>query len=572
MLGDILYAVLTMPFRIPMAWWHQSWRKRSTEPQQESVSSSIPLGETTDPHASSTTSVDRHLQIDYFSSKTASKPTASSLAKTRSVAPQKPPKPLQAPRPARNPTSARPPRGSFRAQRPTASRLKSTDRTINQAKVGSLQAKAVQQHDLSKANPSHEIWNPPPSSYADSEEEDPPRPSTNSTDEVNPASLADTTVIPMSESHVDEWRKYPPFPSAYPPTPIISNIRPMPAGDSSGTGVQMPFPSIPEDLQPQDFRESLLQSRRSPDPSLHESLSDGEAAPGIPNIRVSRDSDAEMGSVTYSSGDEDAFNVTLETPRPQRAESRSPTPNENHDHVSDAESSTSSLPSRSTTLNTADCGSSLRTRTTSGSSSSSSLSNSSSAAGSKRPFPVVKTASVPSKVHDDDNGSQRGQSTIRARGSRQRHQPSAYMLKMSQQQVINSMKFAQSSGDESEVPVDQTGIDTTSVGASELLPPRGAKRRRVMVAPKGAIRPPRPPSHVAGAKTDGDAKVQKTRSLDGPPEHGMASPSSSLRPPARGRRSNSSQSSQSVPKAADNSRSAAAGPRQTRSRTAAQLK
>ncbi|KAJ7571798.1 hypothetical protein C8J56DRAFT_753836, partial [Mycena floridula] len=176
--------------------------------------------------------------------------------------------------------------------------------------------------------PSPEIWHPPASSYED---------------ESN------------MEQEENEWRQYPPFPSAYPATPISSTSRVLApeAMNSRLTLSSVHYPAIPEEQgfpmslspAPEPLRPSSVSSLSdsSTDTRVHvEDSADGDGS----SMAVDEDGSRESTSEMSDEDEEDEFNVTLRTPMQIRTISAG---------------LASPISSRSTTLTTNDDGSSLRT-------------------------------------------------------------------------------------------------------------------------------------------------------------------------------------------------------------------
>ncbi|KAI0068741.1 hypothetical protein BV25DRAFT_1817654 [Artomyces pyxidatus] len=253
----------------------------------------------------------------------------------------------------------------------------------------------------------HQIWYPPPSSYAAAQDED-IRP--------DPVVSSITSSMSMPEPHiptiganngaVDEWRLYPPFPSAYPPTPL----RP-------SAGISMPEPIHPtqfgiipehvgsaeldasdrrrdvETLQSkgneQDFGRSLLLPREPFNPGSDGSLSDDIHMYGVREETRYIVSDDDADEQDDYETEEDDFDVTLRTPYKLRSSGAVPMDRAQSNMsivtVATVASSATSAPSETTGLSTVDHASTLRTRTTSPSASS--RSDSSNVTGQKRPLP-----------------------------------------------------------------------------------------------------------------------------------------------------------------------------------------
>ncbi|KAI0652887.1 hypothetical protein C8Q70DRAFT_691719 [Cubamyces menziesii] len=239
------------------------------------------------------------------------------------------------------------------------------------------------------STPAHEIWYPPASAFAD---------------ELNPHSGLPTPPIEhqAAASIADEWRQYPPFPSAYPPTPMSTSShlssggptlaapRPVRPSDAHFTGIPEESDSDDDASPPsrQGFRRSLLLPREPQNPGSAGGMSDEIQMKGVPQTRSPQpptpvtttvDDSHNLSEMivdeddTYMDEEENDFNVTLRTPHPRKH-------NEAEGMLSDDEmitpppsaiAFTMSLDSqvshfsRSTALSTTDNGSSLRTRTTS---------------------------------------------------------------------------------------------------------------------------------------------------------------------------------------------------------------
>jgi len=216
----------------------------------------------------------------------------------------------------------------------------------------------------------HQIWYPPSASYPD-----------NGID----AAEVDRTLRPLvsvrvreqvtvlAEQQTDEWRQYPPFPSAYPPTPIATTARLVPT--SLGLSPSL-YPPILEEMNQQNFHRSPLPPRVPLNPSRAGDLGDYHNHSGIPTFLTS-DADDSISTDGYGNEDEDDFNATLKTPLQLNGSIRSrvrprlfvsPPP------IS-AVSSNLSVPSRSSALTTMDNGSPFRTDAWSDSSHSSTVFN-----------------------------------------------------------------------------------------------------------------------------------------------------------------------------------------------------
>ncbi|KAG2155064.1 uncharacterized protein EDB93DRAFT_1131016 [Suillus bovinus] len=235
----------------------------------------------------------------------------------------------------------------------------------------------------------YEIWNPPPPAY---EEEYRRSRSSIGRSEIGNVSTPNLATPPptvvVSEPVDEDWRGYPPFPSAYPPTPLAASHS-LSGATSSGKDNLINSPSaqttvissIPENTtmdRSQDFDVSLQQAHEparlgSGSLQVHHNIDGFQSSGGAGSPDENEDA--------YMDEDEDDdFDVTLRTPyRPGPSSV-----------ASNASSSVASLPSA---LTTNDNASSLRTSSSSESTRSFHTSDSSHYAGQKRPYPTVTLTS-----------------------------------------------------------------------------------------------------------------------------------------------------------------------------------
>jgi hypothetical protein len=216
----------------------------------------------------------------------------------------------------------------------------------------------------------HQIWYPPRNSSSDD-------------DGFLQTALA-------QQQQLDEWREYPAFPSAYPPTPIAVTSRLVTTAISN-------FPPIEEDPPRQDFRQSLLPPREplNPSPALDSSDKMTTTFGNSPSINIMEDS---VSSDDYDE-DEDQFNITLRTPLPALGSLRSQIQPRRLVSIISA-SSAASVPSRASALTTSDNGSPLRTNDAASDSSLSSrpVVESASVIGKKRSYPRNDSQVVANRV------------------------------------------------------------------------------------------------------------------------------------------------------------------------------
>ena len=260
----------------------------------------------------------------------------------------------------------------------------------------------------------HEIWHPPPSSQEDIDEDRAEYP------ENVPLVVMPEPVIPAIA--VDDLSTYPPFPAAYPLTPVhppqISMpepVHPSQFGTIQGEGGVAVANNDQNDGAQQGFGRSLLPPREPLNPGSDGDLSDETKYPGVQiyETRYVTSSDGDEDMEDYET-EEDSFDVTFQTPKHRRILRAVPMGREvsNASIVTEA-TVASSVPSEMTGLTTDHRGSSLRTTTITASRSSSL--GSSGAAGVKRPFPNYKIGVRP-RIRVADHRSPRKPGPVRGTG------------------------------------------------------------------------------------------------------------------------------------------------------------
>ena len=267
--------------------------------------------------------------------------------------------------------------------------------------------------DASSQN--HRIWYPPPSWREDPDEDR----------ADNPLNVPPLVISEPPSMGNDDWRTYPPFPSAYPPTPVGPSQITMPEPvhpsqfgiiHEEGPGVTVPNNDQTDGAR-QGFGRSLLPPREPLNPGSDGDLSDESKNPGvqISETRYVTSSDSDEDMDDYET-EEDSFDVTFRTPRHQRILRAVPMGREvsNISIVTEA-TVASSAPSETTGLTTDHHGSSLRTATVTMSRSTSTATSSSSAAGMKRPLPHYKFGVRP-RIRVADNRSPRKVGPTRGTG------------------------------------------------------------------------------------------------------------------------------------------------------------
>lgn len=263
----------------------------------------------------------------------------------------------------------------------------------------------------------HQIWYPPPPAYE--EEYRRSRSSIGRPEMVNistPNLATPPPAVVVSEPADEDWRGYPPFPSAYPPTPLTASHS-LPGAAPSGQNIFINSPSaqitvispIPEDTlvdRSQDFDVSLQQAHEPASPGSSSCSSDANSSlqvhPSIDGFQSSGGVGSQDENEDAYMDDEDEFDVTLRTPYRSFPSSV----------ASNASSSVGSLPSA---LTTNDNASSLRTSSSSESTHSFHTSDSSHYAGQKRPYPTVTmTSRIAAVSAIPRNTTMRGKATTTA--------------------------------------------------------------------------------------------------------------------------------------------------------------
>ena len=236
------------------------------------------------------------------------------------------------------------------------------------------------------STPTPQVWHPPPSAYDDSPSSHPAG---------LPTPPAEDQHFYARTQHVDEWRQYEAFPSAYPTTP-----------PSRTSGLPPMYPSLHSTLdglpgnrsdQPGFYR-SLPSPRESHNPDSDGDLSDDHHEhPGV-------HTDDGMSVDEEYEEEEDDFNVTLRTPYPLSRIMNVSAMTATSEDESQADDSTG--------LSTIDYGSPLQTRTNS-EASTYDQSDASSTASRKRPLPPSLRATQTTRPVIRERSST--QDTIRAR-------------------------------------------------------------------------------------------------------------------------------------------------------------
>ncbi|KAJ7265481.1 hypothetical protein B0H12DRAFT_200261 [Mycena haematopus] len=256
MFGDIVFLMLTYPLHLMLSWWHKAFAHRDSTVEDEA-------------NGTLYTEVQQVLHSMSYQM------PVQAGARRRSSGP------IRADVPASDVTAS--------DQNVTPSLYVATESTVQPPRRVSA----------------HEIWHPPRSAYHDEEE-----------DYVDPGPSGlplESQEARRAREQTEEWRQYPPFPSAYPPTPLPAFSSQLPVHDASSFAPRQ-FSPIPEDPhQPvQDFGQSLLSPHELPNSGSASDSSNKYNALGIQNGPFN---EAAFQDDTMDEDDgEDDFNITLRTP------------------------------------------------------------------------------------------------------------------------------------------------------------------------------------------------------------------------------------------------------------------
>jgi len=497
-LGDFIFALSTYPLRIALQWWHQRFGRY-------------------DNHSGTDTDSD----TDSSNSLTPSDLPSSFIASTD--LPLEPPNregnPIQFPRKTgqsksdnRRPSASR--TGSRNALPDTGSQVIEGDsrKQTRRRGTGSTLEPDVEPNFLKphaggrrdgEGSSNHQIWYPPEGAYLDDDRD------------AQGAPAIQTSDLPQEppelQTHVDEWREYPPFPSAYPPTPIAMTSRLVPTSMAVPSSL---YPSIEEENVQQDFHKSLLPPREPLNPSPAGDLSDEYNTFGIPpfiasQLPIVNDADDSMSTDGYE--DEDDFNITLRTPlQPQGSFRSKPRP-----RLFVSPPSISSIASRSSALTTADNGSSLRTDQSSDSPLSAPKQSmaSLSVIGKKRSYPRSKPTSTKKRVrqieedrsYDDSLDFEPREPTYLSSKERLSGKPikETFEPLTTASDTAEDLADTASSSDADRDPQDPTVPEE--------------KRRRVVRSPPRVVHPSRPIRTRVARYASSPPQAQKGKLLEVPP-------------------------------------------------------
>ena len=402
-----MFALSTYPLHLALQWWHKHfdayYEPLQTEQDTQGGSSDVDTSEV--PTSFLGSSLGPRTELDVEQPETASiqpPPKVMSEIPQRQLSNGTGPHNLEPHIPnARNSqaSSSTNPKKESRRQRtlPSAQKGSKVVTSDSSSAANSADIVATKHRREGEASSRHQIWHPPRSSYIDDEDQVDLtlRPSDLSVPSKGYQGSQEETFIAHEQKEFDEWRQYSPFPSAYPPTPLVVTSR------LAATSVVRStiYPAIEEERSQQDFEKSLLPPREPLNPSPAGDSSDQSFTFGISPYNRARqatstdEADDSMSTDDYE--DEDGFNVTLRTPLQPFGSRRSQLLPR---RLASLASGASVVPSRLSTLTTADGDSSLRTPTSS-EPPSASESIPASVIGKKRSYPRTKPNNIKNRVN-----------------------------------------------------------------------------------------------------------------------------------------------------------------------------
>ena len=419
MVGDFVFALSTYPLHLALQWWHKRfgayYEPLETEQDTQGGSSDVDTSEVPTSFLGSSSGPRAELDVEQpetaplqLPPKVTSENSPRQLsngARLRNSGPRVPSTVLNPNPEASSSTNLK---KEIRRQRtlPPSQKDSKVATGVNSSVVNPPNVEPTG-HRRGEASFRHQIWHPPRSSYIE-DGEDQANLTLRPSDPTVPSRdlQAFQEAIAHEQKELDEWRQYPPFPSAYPPTPLVVTSR---LATTSIVRSSSIYPAIEEERSQQDFHESLLPPREPLNPSPAGDLSDQLFTFGISPYHLSHqatttdEADDSMSTDDYE--DEDEFNMTLRTPLQPLGSLRSQPLHRRLVSLA-SRSSAVSMPSRLSTLTTADDGFSLRTRTSSDSlSAEASKSNPVSVIGKKRSYPRTRTINIKNRVRQiEDRG------------------------------------------------------------------------------------------------------------------------------------------------------------------------
>ena len=407
MIGDFVFALATYPLQLALKWWHKRFGAHfePLETEHDTHGGSSDDVDTSEfPTSFLASSSGPHVELDseppeattvQFTQKSLSEASdADQRQLSNDPRSHNPGSRFPNTLPNRNPeaSSSTNPKKGTRHPAQKNSKVVAGD---NASVVNSITASRGHQGE-GEASFHHQIWYPPRSSYA-VDGEDRADLTLRPSDPSGPSKDPQEAITPHDQEQSDEWRQYPAFPSAYPPTPLVVTSRL--AGTSIARSSAI-YPPIEEERSQQGFQRSLLPPREPLNPSPAGDSSDRSFTFGISpynfayHATTTDEADDSMSTDDYE--DEDEFNMTLRTPLQPLGSLRSQTAPRRLASFPSG-SSAASVPSRLSTLTTADEGSSLGTHTSS-ESLSASKAIPASVIGKKRSYPRTKPSHIKNRV------------------------------------------------------------------------------------------------------------------------------------------------------------------------------
>ena len=407
-----MFALSTYPLHLAIQWWHKrfgSCYELQTDPDTQGGSSDVDTSEVPTSFLGSSSGPRTDLDVEHPETATIQLPPKitsetpqrrlSNGARSHNLGPRIPN--------ARNSeaSSSTNPKKETRRQRTLPSSQKGSKVITGDisSAVNSVEIEATKHQREGEASSLHQIWHPPRSSYNIDDEDQVDltlRPSDLSVPSKDHQGSQEETFITHEQKELDEWRQYPPFPSAYPPTPLVITSR-LAASSIVRSTI---YPAIEEERSKQDFPKSLLPPHEPLNPSPAGDSSDKSLTFGISPYHLAHqatstdEADDSMSTDDYE--DEDGFNITLRTPlQPFGSRKSQLLPR----RLASLASGSSAVPSRLSTLTTADGGSSLCTPTSS-EPPSASESIPASVIGKKRSYPRTKPNSIKDRVSQTEDG------------------------------------------------------------------------------------------------------------------------------------------------------------------------
>ncbi|KAF4619196.1 hypothetical protein D9613_004800 [Agrocybe pediades] len=395
-------------------------------------------------------------------------------------------------------------------------------------------------------NSSHQIWHPPTSSHMDDVYDSP------DTSDI-PPNEGHSTALAQEQQLFEEWRQYPAFPSAYPPTPVAPTSRLVNAPNLVSPST---YPPIDEDNEEsnnnqQDFVGSLLPPREPLNPNHARDLSDKHNILGITSTSSPsevEDADDSMSASDDEYEDEDDFNITLRTPLRPMGSFKSQIPAQRLLPITTTLSASSSItiPSRSSALTTAVDDKSAAPIATSSDSSLSSRpeTNTLSVLGKKRALPRTKTQVVRNRVRqiEDHGASSRVPESESSHGSelimKTTLKPENDHSSSSSLPIISKESTVESSNDN-----DNDGHDAL-VESQEQIPPEEKRRKIVRAIPTRVVRPVHPVRPRVARHTSPPSK-SPTRKSAGTAQRTSVRGRASVRPSVGTRGTKTQQANQS---------------------------